>query len=152
MKKLFFFLPVLFFIKASAQELNYDFKKFRENDLSKDSFKKPPGKIHPLSKIMGKIIWSDPNRTFILPLNKSMSIDSLQKIMEVMQKIREKQHPGTLVFTQPNGTKVYALPQDHMPCLVPDLSQFNMPVIGKGTKITGMPPGPLPPLEIIPNK
>ena len=39
MKKLFFLLPVLFFIKASAQEPYYDFKKFRENNLSKDSFK-----------------------------------------------------------------------------------------------------------------
>ena len=151
MKNLFFLLPVLFFIKASAQEPYYDFKKFRENNLPKGSFKKPPGKIQPLSRIMGKITWSDANGTFILPLDKNMSIDSLQKTMELIQKVRKRQHMGTLVYTN-NGTRVYALPQDNMPCLVPDMSQFNMPVLAKGTKITGMPPGFLPPNEIIPKK
>jgi|SRR5688572_466774 len=149
MKNLFFLLPVLFFIKASAQEPYYDFKKFRENNLPKGSFKKPPG-IQPLSGVMGKITWSDANGTFILPLDKNMSIDSLQKTMELIQKLRKRHHMGTLVYTQPNDTRVYALPQDHMPCLVPDMSQFNMPVLGKGAKITGMPPGSLPPNEIIP--
>ena len=151
MKRLFFLLPVLFFIKASAQEPYYDFKKFRENDLSKDSFKKTPG-IQPLSRVMGKITWSDPNGTFILPLDRGMSLDSLQKTMELIQKHRKRHHMGTLVYTKPNGTRVYALPQDNMPCLVPGMSQFNMPVLGKGTKITGMPPGSLPPNEIIPKR
>ena len=149
MKRLFFLLPVLFFIKASAQEPYYDFKKFRENNLSKDSLRKYSEKNQPLDKVMGKITWVDPNGTFILPLDKRMSKDSLQTIM---QKINEKQRMGTLVYTQPNGTKVYALLQDHMPCLVPDMSQFNMPVMGKEKSITGMPPGSLPPSEIIPKK
>ena len=152
MKRLFFLLPVLFFIKASAQEPYYDFKKFRENNLSKDSLKMLSEKSQPLSKIMGRITFSQPNGTFILPLYKNMSKDSLQAIMEIMQKLSEKQRMGTLVYTKPNGTRVYALPQDNMPCLVPDMSQFNMPVMGKGTKVTGMPPGSLPPNEIIPNK
>ena len=149
MKRLFFLLPVLFFINASAQESYYDFKKFRENDLSKGTLKKHSEKAQPLSKTMGKITWVDPNGTFILPLGKNMSIDSMQKIM---QKISEKQRWGNLVYTQPNGTRVYALPLDQMPCLVPDMSQFNMPVMGKEIKITGMPPGSLPPNEIIPKK
>ncbi|HMK17233.1 MAG TPA: hypothetical protein VK492_03460 [Chitinophagaceae bacterium] len=139
MKRLFFILPVLFFIKASAQLPYYDFKKYSE-------------KTQPLDKVMGKITWSDPNSTFVFPLDKSMSIDSLQKMMEIMQKLGGKQHMGTLVFTQPNATRVYALPQDNMPCLAPDMSQFNMPVIGKGTRVTGMPPDFLPPTEIIPKK
>ena len=139
MKRLFFLLPVLFFIKASAQVPYYDFKKFRENDLSND----------PLKKHSGKITWSYPNGTFILPLDKGMSMDSLQTIM---QKINEQQRLGTLAYTQPNGTRVYTLPNDHMPCLVPDMSQFNMPVMGKEIKITGMPPGSLPPNEVIPKK
>ena len=130
MKRLFFLLPVLFFIKASAQEPYYDFKKFREN----------------------KITWSDPNGTFVLPLDKSMSKDSLQKMIEMMQKLSEKQHMGTLVYTQPDGTRLYSLPRDNMPCLVPDMSQFNMPVMGKGMKITGMPPDSAPPNNIIPEK
>ena len=139
MKRLFFLLPVLFFIKASAQVPYYDFKKFRENDLSND----------PLKKHSGKITWSYPNGTFILPLDKGMSMDSLQTIM---QKINEQQRLGTLAYTQRNGTRVYTLPNDHMPCLVPDMSQFNMPVMGKGIKITGMPPGSLQPNEIIPKR
>ena len=152
MKRLFFFLPVLFFIKVCAQEPYYDFKKSRENNLSKDSLKKFSGKIQPLSKVIGRIVWADPNGTFILPLDKNMSIDSLPAIMEMMQKLSEKQHLGTLIYTKSNGTKVYVLPQDNMTCLVPDMSQFNMPVLGKGIKITGMPPGSLPPKEIIPKK
>jgi hypothetical protein len=28
-----------------------------------------------------------------------------------------------------NGNKVYLLPQDNMPCIVPDMKQFNMPVV-----------------------
>ena len=152
MKRLFFLLPVLFFIKASAQESYYDFKKFKENIPAKDAFKKYPEKIQPLSKVMGKIVWSDANGTFILPLDKNMSIDSLQRVLEIMQELRKKQHMGTLVYTKPGGTSVYALPQDHMLCLVPDMSQFNMPVLGKGIKITGMPPGSQPYNQIIPKK
>ena len=34
-----------------------------------------------------------------------------------------------LMVELPNGNKVYALPQDHMPCIKPDMSQFNMPNI-----------------------
>lgn len=149
MKRLFFLLPALFFIKASAQEPYYDFKKLRENNLLKDSLKKHSDKTQPPSRSMGTITRSDPNGTFILPLDKSVSIDSLQKLM---QKLSGKQRMGTLVYSQPNGSRVYALPQDQMPCLVPDLSQFNMPVMGKGIKITGMPPGSTPPNNIIPEK
>ncbi len=40
-------------------------------------------------------------------------------------------HPSSLqpqlMYELPNGNKVYALPQDHMPCIKPDMSQFNMP-------------------------
>ena len=130
MKKLFFLLPVLFFIKASAQEPYYDFKKFRENIIA----------------------WSDPNGTFVLPLDKRMSKDSLQAIIEMMQKLSEKQHMGTLVYTQPDGTRLYSLPRDNMPCLVPDMSQFNIPVMGKGMKKSGMSPGSAPPNSVIPEK
>jgi len=152
MKKLLFLLPVLFFINTSAQESYYDFKKFRENNPSKAPLKKHSEKTQPLGKGMGKITWSDPDGTFNLPLDKGMSIDSLQKTMELIQKLRKRHHMGTLIYTKPNGTRLFALPQDNMPCLVPDISQFNMPVLGKGTKITGMPPDFLPPSETIPKK
>jgi hypothetical protein len=32
---------------------------------------------------------------------------------------------GTLSHVLSNGNKVYLLPQDHMPCVVPDMSQYN---------------------------
>jgi len=32
----------------------------------------------------------------------------------------------------PNGNKLYLLAQDNMPCVVPDMSQFNMPVAKSG--------------------
>ncbi len=31
-----------------------------------------------------------------------------------------------LTHRLPNGNKVYALPQDQMPCIVPDMNQYNM--------------------------
>jgi hypothetical protein len=36
-----------------------------------------------------------------------------------------------LLHTLPNGSEVYALPIDNMPCIVPDLSlyNYNMPVV-----------------------
>ena len=101
---------------------------------------------------MGRLVWSDPNGTFILPLDKNMSRDSLEKYIGQIHLLQRSQSSAKLLFTKPDGTRVYALPQDNMPCLVPDLSQFNMPVMGKGIKISGMPPGSAPPNSIIPEK
>ena len=35
-----------------------------------------------------------------------------------------------VAYTLPNGNKVSALYQDNMPCIVPDMRQFNMPNAG----------------------
>ena len=44
-----------------------------------------------------------------------------------------------------NGTKIYRLPQDNMPCLVPDMNQFNMPNVGYNIKLYKYPePGSIP--------
>jgi hypothetical protein len=51
-----------------------------------------------------------PNRFFINPPKPQLMVN------------------GQIVNTLPNGNKVYALPQDHMPCVVPDMTQYNMPV------------------------
>ncbi len=55
-------------------------------------------------------------------------------------------------FTLPNSDKVYLLSQDHMPCIVPDMSRYNynMPVY-KG-KTEGTIPNISPPLQIIPKE
>jgi hypothetical protein len=48
-----------------------------------------------------------------------------------------------LSHTLPNGNKVYSLPQDNMPCVVP-LGSGNMPVVSPG--INGPMPNPAVPL------
>lgn len=131
MKKLFFIPAIFFTLQAFAQEPYYDFKKFKENM----------------------------NGGILLPLDKNkqseiISKDSLQKLIESFEKKQYSPNIGELILTQPNGTRVYALPGDHMPCLVPDPSRFNyhMPVAGTGIKITGMPPRSLPKTIIPGNK
>jgi hypothetical protein len=50
-----------------------------------------------------------------------------------------------LIMQLANGNKVYALPQDNMPCIVPDMNQFNMPDAGNQTHIYRYPaPGAIP--------
>lgn len=49
-----------------------------------------------------------------------------------------------------NGNKVYLLPQGNMPCMVPDMHQFNMPVIFNDSLPTTMPNVWLKPYRIIP--
>jgi hypothetical protein len=72
-----------------------------------------------------------------------VSKDSLEKVLKHLEGKKYLPGFGDLVMTQPNGTSVYLLPQDKMPCLVPDLSRtnYNMPILMKGQKISGMPPG-----------
>lgn len=42
--------------------------------------------------------------------------------------------PGKLIMQLANGGKAYALPQDGMPCIVPDMNQFTMPN-GAGNRV-----------------
>jgi hypothetical protein len=125
MKRLFFLLPVLFFIKVSAQDPYEDYKKFKEKILL-DSLK----------------AWE----------KFYMTIDSSHFWNQKMKNTAIFQTMGKLIFIQPNGTKVYSLPQDNMICFVPDLSQYNynMPNPAK-KKVTGMPPGSAPQYKIIPD-
>lgn len=119
---------ILFAFNCIAQQPYYDFKKFKENIAG--------GKIlpHDLSK---------QSRVF--------SKDSLDRLLKIFQRAQYSPGFGHLLFTYPNGNKVYALPQDNMACLVPDLSQFNMPNAGRRIKITGMPPGSRATVPIIPD-
>lgn len=62
-------------------------------------------------------------------------------------------HPlAKYLFSLNNGNTIYALPQDNMICIVPNLSEHNMPNLYSGKKVYGMPPGSAPPLQIIPEK
>lgn len=49
-----------------------------------------------------------------------------------------------LSHTLPNGNKVYALPQDNMPCVVPNTSVANMPTVAP--PLRGEMPNPSVPL------
>lgn len=53
-----------------------------------------------------------------------------------------------LLQTLPNGSKVFALPMSNMPCIVPDLSQYNynMPVV-KPRLTPTMPNPAMPPFN-----
>jgi len=54
-----------------------------------------------------------------------------------------------LLNTLPNGNQVYALPQDNMPCVVPDVSQYNMPVVKPQVEYTIPNPYPQAPSKPI---
>jgi len=129
MKKIILLPAIFFTLQAFAQEPYYDFKKFKGNMSG--------GMLLPLDKNKhGEII----------------SNDSLQKLIENFQNKQYSPNIGELLMTQPNGTKIYALQGDNMPCLVPDLSRtnYNMPILMNGKKITGMPPGSASPNSIFP--
>ena len=124
MKKIFFF-PLLFFaIQISAQQpLVLEFKHDKDSIL-------------------------------FLPMDKSKQHGMILK--DSLEKLLKKSYSsnvGRLLSTQANGTRVYALRSDNMPCLVPDLSRYNynMPNPAQGMKVTGIPPGSTPPNKVIPD-
>jgi hypothetical protein len=85
------------------------------------------------------------------PLYRNNLNDSLLKKFLKMPGMPDYLNPDSkLLYTLSNGSKVYILPLDNMPCLVPELAQFNMPVMGRDMKMTGMPPGLQPPVPLIP--
>jgi hypothetical protein len=64
---------------------------------------------------------------------------------------RSSQSMATLSHILPNGDKVYLLPMGGMPCIVPDMKQFNMPLAGnKGDYLQSL-PGKAPQAGRIPN-
>lgn len=98
MKKIFVIAGVFSFSFASAQENNFF-------DIDKHLQKKNKKKI-------------------IIPLKRPQA-----KIVETKDAMTV--FPGnmaTLSHILPNGNKVYLLPQSNMPCIVPEMHQFNMPV------------------------
>jgi hypothetical protein len=60
-----------------------------------------------------------------------------------------------LLSVLPNGNQVYALPQDNMPCIVPQMNQYAMPNAGDNIKTENVPgaiPNPAPKIVIPPVK
>jgi hypothetical protein len=53
-----------------------------------------------------------------------------------------------LLHTLPNGNKVYALPMDNMPCVVPDMSQYTkIPTVTPNVPSYSIPNPALPPFN-----
>ena len=126
MKKIFMLSCLLFAFRSQGQQ-PYNFRKYKENVDS----------------------------SMIFPFNKTkdaniITKDSLGKLLKALQHRQYSPGVGTLSFVHSNGNKIYKLPQDNMLCIVPDMSQFNMPVAGKTMKIDGMPPGSVKPQPLIP--
>lgn len=68
----------------------------------------------------------------------SLSFPSAVELDKKMPMGMEYSHSLT------SGTNVYTLPQDNMPCVVPDMKQFSMPNAGTGIKIKSNGPGAIP--------
>jgi len=78
------------------------------------------------------------SRGFSLPDKNSIQIDALKNGIDLkidgLKKYLDKAKEGSALFPEslsgllPNGNKIVLLLQDNMPCVVPDLSAFNMPV------------------------
>ncbi|HUS02458.1 MAG TPA: hypothetical protein VMY77_12060 [Chitinophagaceae bacterium] len=77
--------------------------------------------------------------------------DGIDNILTVKPKTLKLNFPqAKILFTTEKG-KVYALPQDNMPCLVPNINS-NMPVADLSINKTRKIPNALPEQKIIPEK
>jgi len=108
-----------------------------------------------IKKLIEKNKWS-----YDLNIQNKNKKDSILKQL-LKNRIAQSNADLSYIFLNPsakfshilrNGNKVYFLPQDHMPCIVPNMSQFNMPNAGRNLKVNGMPPGTSPPYKIIPGE
>jgi hypothetical protein len=80
----------------------------------------------------------------VIPPKPKNNISSIPKFYSLTPKAGLIDN-AKLLNTLPNGNKVYALPQDNMPCVVPDVSQFNMPVVTPENKAYTIPNPAYPP-------
>lgn len=110
MKKIFFAAGILAFSFASAQQNDFfDIQKYlkKKNELNKKL---------------------TVDNLFILPKNRCWKSPNLPFFKKDLQLLTTR--TKTKILTElTNGNKAYSLPQDNMPCIVPDMSQFNMPNI-----------------------
>jgi hypothetical protein len=126
MKKLLYIIPFLFVAGAKAQQPGWDNKSY---------FEKKQQKLTPLAKIQKKNLLDFPGGNRI----------TQPWIVTFTPKAR-------LSHTLPNGNKVFLL-QDYMACIVPDMSQFNMPEVSRELRnkiLLPEIPNTSPPIQIIP--
>lgn len=84
--------------------------------------------------------------------------ESKIKALVPNQPIEYPQIKPSSSYILPNGNKVVILPEDNMPCVEPDMSQFNMPNLAKSDKLLlnkwqpGQIPNLIPHFRISPSK
>jgi hypothetical protein len=116
MKKMFLTICVATFSYASAQE----------NESTILKVLPPVSKTGPFLFHNGTDTFSFPDTHMLSPIQQLLPQAKLHHIL-------------------PNGNKVYSLPQDNMPCVVPDMSQFNMPDVRSGMSPYTIPNPAYPP-------
>ena len=100
MKEIFLIISVATFSLASAQENGKPYLRIIP----------PKTKTNPFLAHIGK---------------DTFSFRDLQSLNQTPQLLPQAKH----LYTLPNGNKIISLPQDNMPCVVPDMTAFNMPVV-----------------------
>lgn len=76
--------------------------------------------------------------------NKSFILPEYQPGVSVPPQQNQASTQKEQTYVSPDGNNVTILTEDNMPCIKPDLSQFNMPVAGS-------PEMPYPQIAAIPN-
>jgi len=62
------------------------------------------------------------------PMHKKVTPYTNKKVIPSKPSIQNTPvYNATPLMILPNGNRVVALPQDNMPCIVPDMKQFSMP-------------------------
>jgi hypothetical protein len=104
MKRLFFILVSSFsfcILQAQEKALSFDPQKYIEKKKA------------------------NANQIYDWSLKNKVTNDQLKKLLAPGFSITISSN----TYNLPNGNKVIILPQDNMPCMVPDMKQFNMPVL-----------------------
>ena len=63
--------------------------------------------------------------SFVIPMTRNN--DTLFNKLNMVRDAPAAFPDAKLELTLSNGSKVFALPQDNMPCVVPDMKQFSIP-------------------------
>jgi len=131
MKNIFLLLAIASFSLASAQQ----------NDLF-DIQKHLKKRTELRNKQRAEKLFSLPNTRIRQPFQYPL----LNNNVQVFHSMPESK----LLAQLKNGNKLYLLPQDNMPCVVPDMSEFNMLVLKPDVQFT-IPNAAIPPTNNPPN-
>ncbi len=148
MKKMFLLAGIIAFSVASAQQNDiFDIQEHltKKNQLNKELAKDNLFKYHVscfgnykqydilVSKHGMEVLKARTKTKVLSELINSNKVDSIPENNMVFNfSSMGTNEPFPLAkfsHTLPNGNKIYLLPQDNMPCVVPGMEEFNMPVV-----------------------